>query len=305
MKNLKQVDIKENILSVVRTELQWPIESSALQIITSNIANFVYTFSFNNEKYFVKFFPDFFKSNNFVAKPDGSFYRESFVYELTTNTNYAGVPKLVHKSETSPILITKEWGYASLVETICSYSVQEACDEIMRILVVANKLQNLFHQYDSIVTAKERVVNFSDLQRKYLIRNPIEHMNLHPSEINEFWKDYLSLNAGLVLGDLSLKNVLIKGNEVGLCDFESIFLAPRIFDTCYLIADVLNNLEKTNRQEFISEIHNIFYPRLSSEEQKVFFRLLSICISYRNISRLQTKLSNVEDVKEAQAIFYM
>lgn len=305
MKKLEHSDFREAISLVLRNELGKPVDPEELKIVARGVANFVYTFSFKNENYFVKFFPEFFRGNQLVAKPEGSFYRESWVYEIALSSNCLIVPELIHKSDTSPLLVTREWGRTDLFETIDDLSVDKIFEEVTHILVAAQKLMNLLSDHVPTAEIKKGMDTFSGLQNQYLISNPIGQMHLEQLEIDSFHNDYLSLNEELVIGDLSLKNILFNGSEIRFCDFESIFRAPAIFDVCYLIADILTKLEKGKHQEFIEKIYDRFYPELSLDEQKVFFRLLAVCISYRNSNKLNNKSISSLDVREIQSIFYM
>jgi len=280
-----QHQVVAKVTRALASELGWTLNPASLRSIFAGFANHVFSFEYENEKYYVKYFPEVFKEKESVAKPAGSFERESLVYELANTNNSMSTPELIHQSKTEPLLVTKAWGLALNPDMLDSMTIPELADQICLIVKHAASFRSVL----SSESMKSALTEFSKQQAQYLILNPLQNLHLPDEVAKSFIEEYSTLDTGVILGDLSLKNILIDGSQVRFCDFESVFVAPQLFDTCYLIADLVSKLDQSKCSPLLNELYDSFKSGLTHKERSVFFPLTAVCMSYRNANSLSTR----------------
>lgn len=305
MKNQNPSDFLEIITLHLRNELNWFIKPSQLKLVTNGFANFVYHLTVENQGYYVKLFPEHFRVNQLVAKPEGSFFRENWVYALTQHSDVKYVAELIHAAPSPPLIITREWGRILLFDSINSLRTDQLLLQIKSVLRAASEFKKIISGNNYFRETEDFISNFTFLQREYLIKNPLSLICSDKSISDQFWEDYMSLRHEIILGDLSLKNILVNNAEVRFCDFESIFLGPDIFDTCYFLADILHKLNRNKHRELLTAMQVNLVHELPPAEQNIFFRLLAVCISYRNSNKLQASFLGTMDQNEIVDIFFL
>lgn len=287
------------ITQALAQELGWTLDPASLKSIFAGFANYVFCFEHEDGKYYVKYFPEMFREKENVAKPAGSFEREALVYELARTNNSVHTPELIHRSETEPLLVTKAWGSVLSADTLDSVPTSELVVQVCGIL----KHAALFRSVLSNVDLKDSLIEFSKQQEQYLVSNPLRNLDISNEAAESFREEYSTLDTEVIVGDLSLKNILIDGSQVRFCDFESVFVAPPLFDTCYLIADLVSKLPSSKRLYLLTELYGSLKKDLTHKERAVFFPLTAVCMSYRNTNSLKAGADQNLELGSLHTIF--
>ncbi len=303
-KNQKQTEVKNKIATVLKNELGWAIEVSELKPTTDSFANYVFFFSFNNETFYAKYFPSVFKDNESIDKPEGSFLREVTIYEFLNKSNYKIAPEFIFRSQNEPILITKSWGSSNFLPKLNSLTQEEVLNQITCVISKAVLFRSCLRDSQVQLTLGDQLNVFSRLQEQYLIHKPLQHLGLSADDVDNFEDNYLLIQKDLAIGDLSLKNILAEDSDVRFCDFESVFLAPLVFDICYLTADLLSKMPLLNDEELLKKIFFSCTQNLSPQERAMFFPLVSVCMSYRTKNAVKSFSTKEWSQSLLQTIFH-
>jgi len=303
-KNPKQTEVKNKIATVLKNELGWSVNASKLNPATDSFANHVFFFSFNNETFYAKYFPTVFKDNESVDKPEGSFLREFTIYEFLNKRNYKVAPEFIFRARNEPILITKSWGSGNFLSKLNSLTQEEILKQITCVISKAVLFRSYLMDSQVRLTLGSQLNVFSRLQEQYLIHKPLQRLGLSPQDATLFEDNYSILQKDLAIGDLSLKNILVKDSDVRFCDFESIFLAPLVFDISYLTADLLSKVSLQNEEDLLKKIDFLCEEKLNPQERALFFPLVSICMSYRTSNTVNSSSKKEWSQDLLQTIFH-